>query len=94
MRLQKCRNRLQKLDERLIQLIDERFEIVSEIGKIKCAEEIKIRQKDFWKKATKARNAIVEGTQLNQRFVRHFFEAIQKESIRVQHKIKKENRAD
>src|ERR1035438_3676968 len=84
------RKRLMHLDARLISLLDQRITIAVEIGKIKRIEKIKIRQSVFLNSASKKRKAAVAGTKLNPVFMKNLFEAIHKESIKIQQQVKRE----
>ncbi len=83
-KLKVFRNKLLRIDEKLIELLDERAGISEEIGRLKFSEKIKIEQNEFWEQSTLIRQKIINRTHLDMNLSNRIFQLIQKQSVRIQ----------
>ncbi len=85
--LKAYRERLLRLDKKLIGILAERAIISEEIGCIKFHEKLGIEQKQFWKESTEKRKQTLAKTPLDEKWVEKIFSSIQKQSISIQKAI-------
>jgi chorismate mutase len=64
-KLEDYRNQLSQIDNKIIELLNQRALISKEIGLLKVENNIEIYQNDFWEKAQLIRSKTIESTILN-----------------------------
>ncbi len=84
------RDKIDKLDDKLINLIDERMSIVGEIGEYKKDNNITILQNKRWDDMLKNRLTLGNKHKLSEDFITKLFSAIHQESINKQTTIMNE----
>jgi chorismate mutase len=88
--LAELRDQIDKLDDRLINLLDERMKVSEEIGKYKKENNITILQNKRWDDMLKSRLSLGERKGLSDDFINKLFRAIHQESINKQTRIMNE----
>ena len=92
-KLDKLRQKIQTVDEKLIKIIAKRFKEVAKIANLKKKQKVKVRQNGQWKKVLKNRLNQGKKLHLDSQFLTKIFNHIHEESIRLQNKIiKKDNK--
>ena len=91
--MKKARSTIDHADMALLKALSQRFSAVADIGKIKRREGLPLIQKKRWKEIIDHRVSAGDRIGLNREFVKAVFEAIHKESIRVQKLIQKSSRS-
>lgn len=86
-KLAELRERIDRLDEDLIQLLASRMKIIEEIGKYKKENNITILQVKRWNEILKLRTSAGNSVGLSEDFIFRVLELIHQESIRTQHSI-------
>ena len=71
--LQKYRNKIDKIDKRIIQLLEKRFDFVKNIKKYKEGKNIPIEDKEREKKIIDSR---AKNSRLSKNFIKQFFELV------------------
>lgn len=89
-KLEIYRNQLLFLDNKLIDLLNQRALISKEIGELKIKNNIEIYQTNYWQKAQLIRNKAVESTCLNGKITCEIFELIHQQSLLIQEDILKQ----
>lgn len=85
--LEMLREGIDNLDEQLVRLLHERFQVISKIGEYKRENEITILQPDRWTEILERVMTQANGLEMNPEFVKNFMQAIHTESIRLQTEI-------
>ena len=88
--LAELRDQIDKLDDRIVNLIDERMEIVKQIGSYKKENNITILQNQRWDDMLKSRLILGGKKGLSHEFIVKVFSAIHQESINKQTRIMNE----
>lgn len=83
------RNELIEIDNQLINLLNERAMISSEIGILKIKNNIELYQTEYWQKAQKIRSVAIASTSLNEKITLQIFDLIHEQSILIQEGILK-----
>lgn len=84
--MDKSRKKLLEIDKKIIRLLGERMKISEEIGKIKRQSKIELNQLNYWKETEMLRNDWANEQNVELSFIKKLFNAIRKESLRVQKK--------
>jgi chorismate mutase len=92
-KLEDYRNQLSQLDNKIIELLNQRALISKEIGILKVNNNIEIYQNDFWQKAQLIRSKTVEATSLNGNITNEIFDLIHQQSLIIQEDILKQKNA-
>lgn len=85
--LEQFRNRIDELDEELINKFASRMNIVEKIGEYKKQNDVTILQLERWEQILKNRTMLAEKTGLSNDFIKKLLEIIHQESIRLQTKV-------
>lgn len=75
------RTEIDNLDKELLQLLEERFNLTSEVGEIKKTENIKVKDSKREEQLFESR---IAQTNLDEKFVKKLFSTILEESRRLQ----------
>lgn len=86
-KMEELRNRIDRVDRELIDVLAARMAIVEEAGEHKKDNNVAIFQVDRWNEVFKSRSEWAEKLQLNPEFVAELYKVIHLESIRKQTKI-------
>ena len=89
--LAELRDNIDKLDDRLIGLIEERMKVVENIGRYKKENNITILQNKRWDDMLRSRLILGERKGLSEDFINKVFRAIHQESINKQTRIMNED---
>jgi len=93
-KLEDYRNQLSHLDNKIIELLNQRALISKEIGILKVDNNIEILQNDFWQKAQLIRNKTIESTSLNGNIMIEIFDLIHQQSLLIQEEILKQKNGE
>jgi len=93
-KLEDYRNQLSHLDNKIIDLLNQRALISKEIGILKVDNNIEILQNDFWQKAQLIRSKTVEATSLNGNIMSEIFDLIHQQSLLIQEEILKQKNGE
>jgi len=85
--LENYRIQLSHLDNKIIELLNQRALISKEIGLLKVENNIEIYQNDFWEKAHLIRSKTIESTILNDKISNQIFDLIHQQSLLIQEEI-------
>lgn len=85
--LENLRSDIDVLDEKLIQLLSQRMEIVEKIGLFKKENNVTILQVDRWKEILQNRKQLAEINAVDKTLVEDIFKVIHKSSIEQQGKV-------
>lgn len=88
--LENYRTQLSNLDNKIIELLNQRASISKEIGILKVNNSIEIFQNDFWEKAQLIRSKSIESTSLNVAISNQIFDLIHQQSLLIQEDILKQ----
>jgi len=88
--LETQRKLLLEIDNKLIDLLNQRALISKEIGELKIKNNIEIYQTNYWQKAQLIRNKAIESTCLNGKITNEIFELIHQQSLLIQEEILKQ----
>jgi chorismate mutase len=88
--LENYRTQLSYLDNKIIELLNQRASISKEIGILKVNNSIEIFQNDFWEKAQLIRSKSIESTSLNVAISNQIFDLIHQQSLLIQEDILKQ----
>jgi chorismate mutase len=88
--LEELRNQIDKYDDKLIDILEDRMKVAEKIGKYKKENNITILQSSRWDDLLKRRIAIAEKKGLSEEFILKVFRAIHQESINHQTKVMNE----
>lgn len=85
--LETLRSKIDNIDNQLLDIIEQRMDLVKEIGSNKKANNIRILQSNRWEEIIAS--AIMKGNEkgLSDEFINKFFKAIHQESINIQTEI-------
>lgn len=86
-KLDSLRTQIDDNDEKMLELIAERFKIINEIGNYKKENNTTILQPDRWFDILKSRQEIANELNLNPDFVDRLLKIVHKESVSIQTKI-------
>jgi len=86
-KLEDYRNQLSQIDNKIIELLNQRALISKEIGLLKVENNIEIYQNDFWEKAQLIRSKTIESTILNDKISNQIFDLIHQQSLLIQEEI-------
>jgi chorismate mutase len=85
--LENYRIQLSHLDNKIIELLNQRALISKEIGILKVNNGIEIYQNNFWEKAQLIRSKTIESTILNDKISNQIFDLIHQQSLLIQEEI-------
>lgn len=85
--LEELRAKIDKIDTEILAAIQERMEVVKEIGKNKKENNIQILQSDRWAQIVEKTKQKAEATGLSNEFIGTLMKAIHQESINIQTEI-------
>lgn len=88
--LEELRNQIDKYDDKLIDILEDRMKVAEKIGKYKKENNITILQSNRWDELLKRRISLAEKKGLSEDFVLKIFRAIHQESINHQTKVMNE----
>ena len=83
-KLKKYRKEIDKIDNKIIKLISERFETVQKIWKFKKENNIEALQEDRWKEVIQNRKSIAENYWISTEFIEKIWNEIHKETLELQ----------
>ena len=83
-RLDSLRGRIDELDDRMLDLLGQRMQIVSEMGKLKAAQSVSTLQPHRWQEIVDHRVKTGSGFDLSEEFVLQIMQSIHEEAIRRQ----------
>jgi len=86
-RLEMLRNRIDAIDNELLELLSSRVEIVKEIGKYKKENNVTALQVSRWSQLMENRVKVGSGLNLDDTFVKILFQLIHEDSVRMQTEI-------
>lgn len=86
-RLEMLRNRIDSIDNELLELLSSRVEIVKEIGKYKKENNVTALQMNRWSTLMENRVKLGEKMNLDDTFVKILFQLIHEDSVRMQTEI-------
>lgn len=89
--LEILREKIDKIDTRLVKLLSERMRVVKDIALIKKEDNISALQMSRWDKVLNDRMKQAEEFELGIAFIKEIFEQIHKESLSVQDEIMRKN---
>ncbi|MFC2090286.1 chorismate mutase [Bacteroidota bacterium] len=89
--LAELRDEIDKLDDKLINLVEDRMNVVEKIGTYKKDNNITILQNKRWDDMLRSRLTLGERKGLSEDFINKFFRAIHQESINKQTRIMNED---
>ena len=89
--LDQYREQIDSIDSQLIELLSQRMDIVSNIGKYKCENDITILQLRRWESIIQTRSRLGQSLGLDKEFILKLLELIHKESIQKQSQIMERN---
>ena len=92
--LEELRDQIDVLDQKLLDVLKQRIEVVEEIGNVKELNQVQIFQMRRWFKVLANREETALGLNLDKEIIHELFQLIHKYSIDVQIKSKKEIKAD
>ena len=78
---------LLEIDNKIIELLNQRALISKEIGILKVNNGIEIYQNNFWEKAQLIRSKMIELTILNDKISNQIFDLIHQQSLLIQEEI-------
>ena len=87
------RQKIDNIDEQIIQLLGDRMRIAEAIGEYKKEKNITILQLDRWREILKTRSVWTKEAGLSKDFTEKYLEQLHKESIRTQTKVMNSNRS-
>lgn len=85
--LEMLRNQVDIIDERMINLLAQRMDVVREIGKVKKEKGVKILQLNRWKGLIENRVSIGQKLGLSEIFIKKILQLVHKESIQKQAEV-------
>lgn len=85
--LQKLRNKINVLDDKIIEVLGERMQIASKIGALKKEQNVAVLQNSRWNEILDKMVTKAKTSELSENFVVHIFKAIHEESIAKQEKV-------
>lgn len=86
-KLEELRQKIDELDDRIIQNLSSRFEIAGQIGEYKRDNDVTILQVKRWDEIIRKRTAMGEAMGLSEEFMKNMLQLIHNESIRKQSSI-------
>jgi chorismate mutase len=90
-KLEQFRQQIDSIDYQLLELLSQRMEIVGEIGKYKCENNVTILQLRRWENIIKTRSQTGIKLDLNPEFILKLLELVHKESIQKQAEVMDNN---
>lgn len=88
--LEELRSQIDHVDEKLLQVLKERIEIVEKIGEVKDEHQVRIFQMNRWFKILKNRELSAKNAGLDSEIIHELFQLIHKYSVDVQIKSQQE----
>ncbi len=85
--IEKYRSRIDKIDNRLLELLVERFDCSVEIGRIKAQHKLSALQSSRWEDIISTRKGQASELGLQDEFVEKLLELIHLESLRIQDNV-------
>ncbi len=85
--LEQFREQIDSIDSQILQLLAQRMDIVGEIGKYKCENNVTILQLKRWEDIIKTRSITGKQLHLSEEFVLNLLQLLHKESIQKQASI-------
>ena len=96
--LEKYREHIDRIDKKLIDLLADRFNFSSRIGRLKKEYGISVLQSSRWDNILSSRREYAINAGLSEKFTEEFLNLIHRESIRIQSELTRngssENRLD
>lgn len=80
-KLDNLRRKIDQIDNQLLTVLQKRFEIVCQIGKLKKEIKLPPLQPQRWKEVVRARLKTAETMGLRKKFIRELFDLIHQESL-------------
>jgi chorismate mutase len=84
--LKEMRNAIDHIDQKLIDLLSDRFHVIDQLGAYKKAHQLAVYQDDRWKKVLHERIQLGKQKDMSEKFMKSFLIAIHDESIKRQEK--------
>lgn len=81
------RNKIDNIDEKLIELLSERMVVSNQIAQVKKQSNLSVLQVNRWNKLLSDRIEYSKKKELSENFTKEIFELIHKESVRIQDEI-------
>lgn len=85
--IEKYRDRIDKIDRHLLELLVERFSCSAEIGRLKARQGLSVLQSSRWEDITETRKSHASNMGLQTEFVEQLLELIHRESLRIQKSV-------
>lgn len=92
--LHTLRSKIDVIDEGLLQLLAQRFDLIDQIGAYKKENDLTILQLERWKEILSSRSDFAKSLNIPEEFIEKYLEFMHKESIKVQSKIMNEGKED
>ncbi|HOK99559.1 MAG TPA: bifunctional 3-deoxy-7-phosphoheptulonate synthase/chorismate mutase type II [Bacteroidales bacterium] len=89
--IEELRSQIDKIDDKIVELLEKRMHIAEEIGKIKKENNIAVLQTKRWHQIITQRMKEAREKGLSEHFIENIFRAIHEESINHQTRIMNEN---
>lgn len=88
--LKLLREKIDRIDKQLVELLGERMNLAAEVGEYKQLHNLQVLQVERWKEIVATRSALAAELGLSKQFIAHYLEHIHKESIRRQSAVMSE----
>ncbi len=85
------RKDIDDIDTELVNLLRQRQEKIEEIGRLKLKENLAIYQKERWLDILNKAIHNAQENNINQKFIEQLFRLLHQESLKIQHRVFKEN---
>lgn len=82
--LEKLRNKIDLMDEKMLHLISQRMEHVKEIGQIKKVNDLELLQQNRWEQVLTKNIHLANQLNLDDQFVKDYLQIIHSESLKIQ----------
>ncbi|MBL7942485.1 MAG: bifunctional 3-deoxy-7-phosphoheptulonate synthase/chorismate mutase type II, partial [Flavobacteriales bacterium] len=82
--LKQLREKVDRIDRQLVELLGERMNLAAEIGDYKFEHNLQVLQVERWKEIVASRTALAQELGLSKQFIAQYLQQIHKESIRRQ----------
>jgi len=93
-RLHSLRSKIDAIDDGLLRLLAQRFDLIDQIGEYKKENDLTILQLERWKEILTSRTESAKSLNIPEEFMAKYLEFMHKESIKVQGKIMNKGKED
>ena len=84
MKLDDYRKKLERIDKKIILLLNQRSSVSKAIGSFKFRNKTEIEQEEYWKISSAKRNELASDTNFDRETVEKIFKIIRRQSIKIQ----------